>query len=105
MNRSNAVAPLTRHLLAAVRDRLSYTPGVVLLGPRQVGKTTLARMVAQTYPQALMLDLQLPADRAKLANVDVFLRTHRQQLVVLEAFQLVLEETVVYPTVLAAEEA
>ena len=35
-----------RQLLATAKDRLSYTPGVVLLGPRQVGKTTLARAVA-----------------------------------------------------------
>lgn len=87
MNPPAHTTPLARHLLAAVKDRLSYTPGVVLLGPRQVGKTTLARMIAQTYPQALMLDLQLPADRAKLANIDVFLRNHRHQLVVLDEVQ------------------
>jgi len=87
MNPPAHTTPLARHLLAAVKDRLSYTSGVVLLGPRQVGKTTLARMIAQTYPQALMLDLQLPADRAKLANIDVFLRNHRHQLVVLDEVQ------------------
>ena len=79
--------PVARQLFAAAVDRLSYTPGVVLLGPRQVGKTTLADMVARAYPNALMLDLQLPADRAKLANVDVFLRNHRHQLVVLDEVQ------------------
>lgn len=77
----------TRQLLATVKDRLSYTPGVVLLGPRQVGKTTLAQRIAAEYPSALLLDLQLPADRAKLANVDAFLRNHREQLVVLDEVQ------------------
>ena len=76
-----------RQLLAAAKDRLSYTPGVVMLGPRQVGKTTLARAVAAEYPGALLLDLQLPADRAKLVNVDAFLRNHRDQLVVLDEVQ------------------
>ena len=76
-----------RQLLATAKDRLSYTPGVVLLGPRQVGKTTLARAVAADYSGALLLDLQLPADRAKLVNVDAFLRNHRDQLVVLDEVQ------------------
>ena len=76
-----------RQLLATAKDRLSYSPGVVLLGPRQVGKTTLAHAVAAEYPGALLLDLQLPADRAKLVNVDAFLRNHRDQLVVLDEVQ------------------
>ena len=56
-----------------------------------MGKTTLARMITQTYPQALMLNHQLPADRVKLANLDVFLHNHRRQLVVLDEVKYTLE--------------
>ena len=87
MSDRNRASLHDRQLLATAKNRLSYTPGVVLLGPRQVGKTTLARAVAAGYPGALLLDLQLPADRAKLVNVDAFLRNHRDQLVVLDEVQ------------------
>ena len=36
-----------------------------LLGPRQVGKTTLARKIAASVPNALYLDLERPADLAR----------------------------------------
>ena len=72
-----------RHQFAAIIDRLSYFPGVVLLGPRQVGKTTLARGVAaaltaatvdvpvdvrRDVPAPLFLDLEVEA-RIIQANV------------------------------------
>ena len=38
---------IPRHIETALRQRMSTTaPAVVLLGPRQVGKTTLARKIA-----------------------------------------------------------
>ncbi len=82
---------IARDLLPAAFQRLAFTPGVVLLGPRQVGKTTLAQAMATHYPNALSLDLQRPTDRAKLANADVFLRNNRQRLVILDEVQYVPE--------------
>ncbi len=43
-------------------------PGVVLLGPRQVGKTTLARAIAAERSDAVVLDLERPADRARISE-------------------------------------
>ena len=41
---------------------MAFYPGMVLLGPHQVGKTTLAKAIAARNPGALFLDLERPAD-------------------------------------------
>jgi hypothetical protein len=79
---------LQRHLETFVRDRLGNMPAVVLLGPRQVGKTTLARGIADTWPGgALYLDLERPADRRRLEDADAYLREQRGKLVVIDEIQ------------------
>ena len=57
--------------------------GVALIGPRQVGKTTLAHAVAE-QTDALYLDLEAGADRAKLADPALFLAEYEDRLVVLD---------------------
>ena len=57
------------------------------MGPRQVGKTTLARTLAAQQPGAVRLDLERSADRARLAEPELFVARHRKQLVVLDEVQ------------------
>lgn len=78
-----------RALLKSAVEQLAFSPAVVLLGPRQVGKTTLARQIAASYPGAISLDLQLAGDREKLVEGSGFLQAHRDQLVVLDEVQYV----------------
>ena len=78
---------IQRKLLQTLRDRLSFQPGAVLLGPRQVGKTTLALALAAEYPNPLVLDLEREADRARLTQAALFLAQHRERLVVLDEIQ------------------
>jgi len=59
----------------------------VLLGARQVGKSTLARYIAKQTPSAVFLDLELPADRARLDNPAAFFAAHRNHLVVIDEVQ------------------
>ena len=76
-----------REDMTLVAELLGWNPAVLLLGPRQVGKTTLARTLAAEQPGAVFLDLERSADRARLAEPELFFARHRQQLVVLDEVQ------------------
>jgi predicted AAA+ superfamily ATPase len=68
-----------------VASRLAETAAVVLLGPRQVGKTTLARDLGAVWPAgATYLDLERPADRRRLDDADGYLRTQAPRLTILD---------------------
>ncbi len=68
-----------------VAKLLEQFPAVALLGPRQVGKTTLAMSLADSLGQsALYLDLELPPDRAKLSDAELYLNQHEGRLVILD---------------------
>lgn len=76
---------ITRQTEALARQKLLQTPAVVLLGPRQVGKTTLARAIASDWPGgAVYLDLERPADRLRLEDADTYLRAQQGKLVILD---------------------
>ena len=66
---------IDRRLEVVVKDRLEYMPAVAILGPRQAGKTTLARMVTEGR-QSIYLDLESPLDREKLADPVFYLSAH-----------------------------
>lgn len=65
-----------------------HSPAVAVLGPRQVGKTTLAKqLAAMTERESIYLDLQDERDRARLAAPNVFFKTHPNALIVLDEVQ------------------
>ena len=70
-------------LASILAETLADTPAVALLGPRQAGKTTLALGVGETLG-ALYLDLESEADRAKLAQPELYLAGHSDRLVILD---------------------
>ena len=70
----------------AVEERLRKNPVVGLLGARQVGKTTLAREILRGHKNVHWFDLELPADRALLADAQLALQDLRG-LVVLDEIQ------------------
>jgi predicted AAA+ superfamily ATPase len=74
-----------RFITEEMQQALRSTPAVVLLGPRQIGKTTLALRMAQ--PDGVYLDLESPEDRNKLSNVEQYLRARQDRLVVLDEVQ------------------
>jgi len=74
---------LARRALPRVRRALNRQAATALLGPRQVGKTTLALEIARTT-ESLYLDLQSAADRARLTDAGLFLRRYEDRLVILD---------------------
>jgi predicted AAA+ superfamily ATPase len=77
---------VSRRIEGSVLEQLARFSAVALLGPRQVGKTTLARQIALQC-HGLMLDLESPADRARLQEPELFLSRHHDQLLILDEVQ------------------
>lgn len=73
-----------RQIMADMAVYLQEFPAVAILGPRQVGKTTLAH---QLDPAALYLDLEAPADLAQLSDPGAFFAAHAGRLVILDEVQ------------------
>ncbi len=74
---------IARRAAAIVREALARQAAVALIGPRQVGKTTLALAIAEETA-SLYLDLEAREDRAKLIEAALFLRDYEDRLVVLD---------------------
>ena len=77
---------IARRLQNTLTAALAEVPAVVLLGPRQVGKTTLARSLLDKRP-AVYLDLESDADRTKLSDPEAYLAQHADKLVILDEIQ------------------
>jgi predicted AAA+ superfamily ATPase len=74
---------IPRRAFFLVQEALARQSAVALLGPRQVGKTTLALEIGQNIG-AIYLDLESRADRAKLADPALFLSAYEDRLVILD---------------------
>lgn len=77
----------SRFAESTLADRLRQFPAVVLLGPRQAGKTTLALAELARRPDALYLDLELPSAQRQLDDAEAFLLSRAGRLVVLDEVQ------------------
>lgn len=74
---------IERRIQPSLAEDLDHHPAVALLGPRQVGKTTLALELARTR-RAVYLDLESEGDRARLTEPELYLAEHREDLVILD---------------------
>jgi len=74
---------ITRRIVPAVQEALADQAAVALIGPRQVGNTTLALTLAQER-RSVYLDLESRADRTKLTDPELFLRNFQDRLVILD---------------------
>lgn len=74
---------IPRRILPVIQSALQRQAAVALIGPRQVGKTTLALALGKNLP-SLYLDLENPGDRQKLTEPVLFLSRYEDQLVILD---------------------
>ncbi|MDP2337852.1 MAG: ATP-binding protein [Bacteroidota bacterium] len=79
---------ITRRILTEIKDSLSFFPVVAIVGPRQVGKTTLAKQImSELAKSTLYLDLELQSDLFKLNDAELFLSQHSEKLIVIDEVQ------------------
>jgi uncharacterized protein len=77
---------IDRSKASEIASLLRQSPAVVITGPRQVGKTTLALTFAEQR-DAVYLDLEAEADRARLAEPQLYFADHAAELVILDEIQ------------------
>ncbi len=81
---------IPRLLNSDILQALQSMPAVALLGPRQVGKTTLAHEIAATHidKQTAYMDLERESDLARLSDAESYLRRFENQLLIIDELQL-----------------
>ncbi len=77
---------IERQITERLQATIAQVPAVVLLGARQVGKTTLAKTIAKDI-DSIYLDLEAPEDLLKLSDPTSFLSGHADKLVILDDIQ------------------
>ena len=76
-----------RHITKTVQERLKNNPVVAILGPRQCGKSTLAREILSSIKNSIYLDLEKPSDFNKLNEPEVFFSANKGRLICLDEIQ------------------
>ena len=76
-----------RTISSAVTNKLTNTPAVAILGPRQCGKSTLAKKIISEIDRAVYLDLESPSDINKLRDAEAFFKLNAGNLICLDEIQ------------------
>jgi uncharacterized protein len=77
---------IKRRLESQITEALERSPSVALLGPRQVGKTTIALNISETIP-SVYLDLENRRDLQKVQDIEAFHNENNDKLIVLDEVQ------------------
>lgn len=80
---------ILREDIGLIKNKLESVPAVVILGPRQVGKTTLALQLAKNIGKPyLYLDMESRRDIAKLGeDAETFFEYHQDKLLIIDEIQ------------------
>ena len=85
------LALIPRFIDSFVRKALQQLPAVAILGPRQCGKTTLARQLVKAVEGVLYLDLERPSDLARLSDPEALFAANPDALICIDEIQRVPE--------------
>lgn len=80
-------AYIPRNQEKKILDSLEAFPAVAILGPRQSGKSTMAKAIMGGKPDSLYLDLERPSDLRKLAEAELFFDLNKGKLICLDEIQ------------------
>lgn len=79
---------INRRIWTEIKESLTFFPVVSIIGPRQVGKTTLAKqIISESAKPTLYLDLEIQSDLYKLNDAELFLSKHSDYLIVIDEVQ------------------
>ncbi|NWH05810.1 ATP-binding protein [Desulfobacter latus] len=94
---------IPRFLAEKIRNKIKQMPAVSILGPRQCGKSTLAREILKSMTNTVYLDLERPSDVNKLRDPEAFFTLNRGKLICLDEIQRVSEIFPVMRSIIDAE--
>jgi predicted AAA+ superfamily ATPase len=77
---------IVRRIENKIRRTLERSPSVALMGPRQVGKTTIALNISETIP-AVYVDLEDSTDLEKVRDITAFHAENREKLIIMDEVQ------------------
>ncbi|MBL57580.1 MAG: ATPase [Flavobacteriales bacterium] len=79
---------IQRWKLKDLSDNLNYFPVIGIVGPRQVGKTTISKtLIKELQKETLYLDLEDPQDQAKITNPNLFFERNQDKCIILDEVQ------------------
>ena len=78
---------IKRAVANKVISYLDNFPAVAILGPRQAGKSTLAKNIVSNFAEAIYLDLETASDRQKVSNPEIFFEQYKNNLICLDEIQ------------------
>jgi uncharacterized protein len=80
---------IERRLIHQIKRDLEWSPVIGLVGSRQVGKTTLVKILQQGMVKpTIYLDLELPTDVFKLEDAQTYLKEHEDKCVIIDEIQI-----------------
>ncbi len=77
-----------RRAVTQILDDLAFFPAVGIIGPRQVGKTALAKKLQEKIStESIYLDLELDSDRIRLQDAESYLKFHEGKCIIIDEIQ------------------
>jgi len=78
---------IERNLTTLITSKLEQNPVVAILGPRQCGKSTLAKAITQKHKNVVFLDLERPSTLTRLEDPELFFSVNKNKLICLDEIQ------------------
>jgi predicted AAA+ superfamily ATPase len=77
-----------RLLEAEIKKQEGKMPAIAIIGARQVGKTTLSRVIMSGRKSVVFIDLEKSSDRLLISNTEAFLNLNKGKIIVIDEIQL-----------------